>query len=251
MIAAAMLFWFASADELYQRGVELFQAGKPDAAVEPLREAVRLAPRHAAAWKALGVAYAAQTDYAAAEQPFEQACRLEPRLVDACYYYGRNLYALNKFEPALAALEKALAVDPSSWRVHAGIAQAAEAVGSAAQAESAFQIAIRLFSASPADRRGRPEDDPRVHYGVFLFRQGKPEAAVEPLTQAVHDRPTSGKAHFELGRSLYQTGKLEEAAGHLSRAVELNHGQAAQLLLGKTLLRLGRREEAAKYLHAQ
>jgi Flp pilus assembly protein TadD len=249
MLAAVLLFWLQPAEELYRRGVQSFEKGEPEAAIESLRAAVKEQPQHAKAWKALGVVYAAQANYSEALWPFEQACILDARLEDACYFFGRALYALNRFEPSIAVLEKALSVDRKPWRVHQGIAQAAEALGQTKQAYASFRAAMRLHSAAPPDQRSRRDDDPRIHFGVFLFRQGRVAQALEPLEEVVRERPDSGKAHFELGRCLYQSGRLEEAAKALHRAVDLHFGAPARLLLGKTLLRLGRVEEAGKHLH--
>jgi tetratricopeptide (TPR) repeat protein len=240
----------ASADELYRQGIEAFQAGRHDAAIVALTEASKAAPRNAQTWKALGVVHASRSDYERADQPFERACSLAPDLVDACYYYGRNLYAMNRFEPSLAALRKALPKDRRPWLVHLGIAQALEALGRDAEAAREFDVAVRTWSAAPRDARGTADYDPRMHQAVFLFRQGKVADALGPARAAVADFPSAGRPRFELGRVLYQLGELETAAAELEKAVAYGHGSPAHLLLGKTYLRLGRAADAEKHLAA-
>jgi tetratricopeptide (TPR) repeat protein len=248
MIALAALLLFASAEELYKRGVDLFQNGKADAAAASLTEAARLAPGNAQIWKVLGVVYASSADYERAREPFEKACSLAPRLEDACYFHGRNLYALNRFVPALEALEKALARDRNAPKIHLGVAQTHEALGNAEQAERAFRTAIRESEKLPANARGNPEFDPRVHYALFLFRQGKQAEALPFAQAAVASAPESARARYELGRILYHLDKLGEAEAELKKAVELGFGPPAELMLGKALVRLGREAEAQRYL---
>jgi Flp pilus assembly protein TadD len=244
----AALLLAASPDELYRRGVDSFQKGDFTHAAEALSEAARLAPRNAQIWKVLGVVYASSGDYERALEPFERACSLEPSLPDACYYHGRNLYALNRFAPALPALEKALAGDRNSPKIHLGLAQAHEALGQAEAAEKSFRTAIQGHEKLPLSARGNPEFDPRVHYALFLFRQGKPADALAPAQAAASDAPNSAKARYELGRILYHLDKLTEAEAELREAVRLGFGAAAELMLGKTLRRLGRESEAGPYL---
>ena len=240
----------ASADEWYRKGVTAFQAGQYDSAVAALTEAIKGAPGNAQSWKVLGVVHASRGDYERADEPFKQACSLAPTLVDACYYYGRNLYALNRFDPALAALRKALPRDARPWRVRLGIAQALEALGRGAESAKEFEAAVAAWRASPRDQRGTAEFDPRMHQAVFLFRQGRAEEALAPARAAVEEFPSAGRPRFELGRVLYQLGQVEAAAAELEKAVAFGYGPTAHLLLGKAYLRLGRTADAEKHLAA-
>jgi Flp pilus assembly protein TadD len=240
-ILAALLL-LASAEELYKRGVELFQQGQTEQAAAALGEAARLAPRNPQVWKVLGVVYASAGDYERALEPFEKACSIAPGLEDACYYHGRNLYALNRFGPALDALGKALARDRDSPKVHLGIAQSQEALGKAEVAEREFRTAIAGYQKLAPGARGSPDFDPRVHYALFLFRQGRIAEAEPPARSAVADSPTSARARYELGRVLYHLGQLNEAEAELRQAVSLGFGPPAELMLGKTLARMGRQE---------
>jgi tetratricopeptide (TPR) repeat protein len=245
----ALVAFALSAAELYQQGTVLFQTGKIPEAAQSFQEASRLAPKDARIWKALGVCYAAQADYERANEPFKQACTLDPSLDDACYFFGRNLYALNRFEPALPALNKALRASRQPWRVHLGIAQANEGLANPRDAEPAFRKAVSLFEALPSNARGRPDFDPRVHYATFLYRQGRLDEALRAAEEAATTWPEYGRAHYEVGRILYQQGKLEPAAASLEKAVKHGGGAAAHLLLGQVYLRLGRTGDAERHLN--
>ncbi|HYP06264.1 MAG TPA: tetratricopeptide repeat protein, partial [Bryobacteraceae bacterium] len=180
MILELALAAFAlSATELYQHGIALFEKGDPQAAAHRFEEARALAPKDARIWRALGVSYAAMLDHQRATEPFRQACTLDPALTDACYYYGRNLYALNRFEPAIAALNKGMRAARSPWQVHLGLAQAYEGLGDAKQSEPAYRKAIAMFEAVPRQERGRPDFDPRLRLAIFLYRQGRADDALQ------------------------------------------------------------------------
>lgn len=239
---------FQTGQAWYEKGLALFDAGQSAAAIEPLRRAVELDRGHARAWKALGVAYARQGNYQMAQLPFRNACELAPRLEDACYFAGRASYALNQFEAALDAFSKALQHDSRPWRVQQGIAQAQEALGQSKAAERHFRTAITLNARAPRDERMRPDEDPRVLYAVFLFRQGRANDALESLTAVIADYPDAARARLEMGRTLYHLGRFPEAATHLERATTLDRDSGtAHLMLARTYLRLGRDADAQRH----
>jgi len=232
------ILWTAQAD--VDRAVSLWRQGKPAAAEAALRAIVSATPANAAAWKWLGVVHASRSEHELAENPFREACRLAPADPDACYFHGRNLYLLNRFESALAVLEKTLPDDPQPWRIHLAMAQSLEALGRDAESEKQFHASI---AAGP--KPGRPEDDPRLHYGVFLLRQGRTADSLEALEQA----PPSARSLSTQGRALSQLGRLNDAAARLEKAIGLDSRDwNAHLLLGNVYQRLGRVADANRHL---
>lgn len=250
MSAIVLLMAALSAAELYRQGAALFEKGAFTEAAQRFEEAQRLNPKDANTAKALGVSYAAAGEYERADEPFSRACAINPSLEDACYYYGRNLYALNRFEPAIAALRKAMPSSRQKWRVHLGIAQAFEGLAQPTQAEPEFRTAVTFFEALPDKERGRPDFDPRVHYATFLYRQGRLPEALQSAHRVIASWPEYGRGHFEAGRILHQQGKLKEASDALEKAVKTGAGAPAHLLLGSVYLRLGRAAEAERHLTA-
>lgn len=223
----------------YRQGVALIEKGQIQAAIAPLRRAVRAAPQNAQAWKALGVAYASLGEYDTAREPFQQACERNSKLEDACYFLARALYATNRFEASLEALAKALAVDKRPYRVRLAMAQSQEALGRAAEAESNFRAAIALGGAG--------DDKPGVAYGVFLIRQGRVEESIPPLETVLKRFPDSAAANLEMGRALYQLNRLNKAIELLERAVKLDPASAqAHLLLSRAYFEAGRDTEGQR-----
>jgi tetratricopeptide (TPR) repeat protein len=240
---AGLAFFLPAQDaaSLYREGLRLFAEGKPEAAAASLEQSVRIQPTNAAAWKALGVVYASRGDYERAEPAFRNACERQPSLADACLYYGRSLYLLDRFVTAIDTLRRAL---KSSETVegHRLLALSLEAAGRTAEAEPEFAAALRLGGKTP------PDEDPGIDYGVFLYRQGRTVEALAPLGAAVERHPDSGRAHLELGCVLLSLDRLDEAARHLERSLALHDSARAHQLLGKTYLRQGKPEAAEVHL---
>src|SRR5229473_1450650 len=246
-IAVFLVAEFAAAaqdsEQLYQLGARLFAEHQPAAAIQALERSVALKPSHATAWKALGVVHAAQGDFDLAEKPFRNACELQPAFRDACLYYGRTLYLLNRFQPALEVLRRTLRDDQRNSQIYRLMALSLEALGETAEAASAFQNAVRLDRASP------PNDDPGIDYGVYLFRQGRAEQSLEPLESVLKRHPDASRAHLELGCILLSLDRLSDSQLHLERACALDpNSSRSHLLLGKVYLRLGKTEAAEEHL---
>jgi Tfp pilus assembly protein PilF len=167
----------------------------------------------------------------------------DPALADACLYFGRTLYLLDRFEPALDVLRRAIERDPQNAQLHRIAALSSEGAGRTEDAEAAFRQAMRLKSV------GVPDEDPSIDYGVFLFRQGRAAEALAPLEDAAKRLPRASRAHLELGCVLLAVDRVPEAAAELERAVAIDSRlQRAHLLLGKAYLRMGKADLAQQHL---
>jgi protein O-GlcNAc transferase len=230
---------FAQASD-YDLGVARFEKGDLAGAVPFLTRAAAARPKDAQVWKALGVAYAAQKMYREAERPLARSCELDRTLEDACYFYARALYALDRYEPSIQVLRR---VGGNSWKVQLGMAQALEALGRADDAERQFRL-------SRETSRGN-DPGPGIGFGLFLMRQGRSAEAIPVLDEVLQRFPNSADAHTYLGRALLDNGRAEDAIPHLERAVALAAGSAqAHLLLAKAYVRQGRAEQAQAHFDA-
>lgn len=217
----------------YEQGVSLIEKGQFDAAILLLTRASAARANDARVHKALGVAHAARGDYELAEPSFAKACGLDAKLPDACYYHGRALYALNRFEPSITALRKAA----PGWRASLGIAQSLEALDRASDAEAEFRKALAMC------RDADPQ--PAVALGVFLIRQGRQTEAFAPLEAVVKQHPKSAEAHTQFGRVLLDRGDHAAALDHLKQAVAIDPKSAqAHLLLANAYIHVGRPQDA-------
>jgi tetratricopeptide (TPR) repeat protein len=191
--------------------------------------------------KAAGVRAAQQNNYSEAARQFGEACRLQPSLKDVCYYQGRALYYSNRFKDAIGPLEKSIMIGESAARAHSTIAECFEALGKPPEAEQAHRQAIRE----------EPNPEYWVRFAIFLFRQGRANEAVEPLSQALKIQPDNFEANREMGRVLFEQDKLESALEFLNKALRARpQDTQAHLLAAKVCQRLGKSAEAAEHLKA-
>jgi tetratricopeptide (TPR) repeat protein len=227
----------------FERGSGLFRRGKFREALEAFEQAVAKAPT-ANHLKALGTVHAAMENYLAAEGPLGQACALNPNEEDACYYHGRSLYALDRYEASLVSLGKAKAGGSRPWRVSLAIGQALEALGRAAEAEAEYRKSILEAPSKPANA---DMDNPRADYGLFLYRQGRIEEAIGMLDAAVKT-DASPRALYLSGRAYLQAGRLKEALARLEMAIQRNPAYAeAHNSISQAYRRLGRLEDAERH----
>ncbi len=218
-----------AAEQAYRQGVSLLESGRAEEAIPLLEQAAKIEPKNALYWKALGVAHAGLLDYRGSLEPFRQACTLDPRLLDVCYYSGRAFYAADQYDKAIAPLQKALHADAVKGRAETALGQCYEALGDAVEAEKHFRSAL-----SRNDAAGQQA---RLAYSRFLVRQGRPREAVAIAEAAQH--PETPDSRYELALALSQCDRLQEAAAALQRALQLNpQHEAARVLLAKVRARL-------------
>lgn len=230
------IFWFILAVQAstLEQGLALLAQGRANDALPSLTKATEGASANAVAWKALGVAHASLGHYEQAEPAFAQACRLAPKLADACYFEGRALYALNRFEASIAALEKA--EDGAKTRL--GIGQALEALGRFDEAERAMRAAIDHTPAAS------------VALGLLLLRTGRAAQAETILTQTALKFPDAADARLQLARALMERSAFDLAIPHLESALKLSPNAQAHLLLAKAYTRTGRPQDAMPHFEA-
>ena len=209
-------------------------------------ESALRAPTTASEWKERGVEMITQRKPEAALAAFSKACDLDRKEEDACYYLGRQLLDLGRYQEAIAPFDIAVRAAPRAklGRTHRAAALNLVALGSLEKAENHFKEAVRA-NRGPESARAEALTD----YGAFQFRQARSSEALSTLEQAVKIAPEFPRAHAELGRVLLHMNKPKQAAEALERAVELDsRSSGVRLLLGRTYLLLGRRAEGERYL---
>ncbi len=159
-----------------QRGLDAFRQRDLPAAERELLMAAREQPDSARAWKSLGMTYIAEEKYEPAEDPCRQACDLDSREENACYYLGRVEFTLGRFDKSLAAYGKALTSGADRGRVLLGMALTYEAMSKPREAERYYKEAIAAGEARS-----------KVDYGLFLFKQGRGEDGLKILRGAGAD----------------------------------------------------------------
>jgi Flp pilus assembly protein TadD len=168
------------------------------------------------------------------------------------YLLGLALRRDGRAEEAVAALENAARVDPSSVKARVNLARA---LCDAGRHEEALGVVIGVSEGEGAGvdawnvrgrallNLGRLDEaigafeaaigiEPKSAWalnnlGYALIRSGRHAEAVEPLETAVGIRPETGLFHNNLGMAYERTGRYAEALASYRRAVELGGGDRA------------------------
>lgn len=135
--------------------------------------------------------------------------------------YAQALVLLHEAESAIANRDELSGLISSAYL----------GLGYQLLAENAFAEAQENF------QEGRRYDDRRLGLwqgeAISLYRQGRYEAAVALLNEAIGLAAENSNLHALLGRSYYAAGHMQESIDSLIRAVELGGGEEVIVLLEK------------------
>jgi len=128
---------------------------------------------------------------------------------DFLYELGQCYLRNNRFDDALRKLQAADRIKPGTDYIIDRIAQAYIKKGEFATAE-------RVYEQIPSHRR-RPFIS--QHLGMLHVAQGQHEKAIPHLQIALRKQPENHNIHYSLGTAQEATGKIREAHGSYTRAV--------------------------------
>jgi spermidine synthase len=132
-----------SAATYYHLGLRYLRNDEPKAAVDALKQAVRLRPEHATAYFFLGLAYASQEANPEAEAAYQRAIELAPDNAQAYNYLGLVYQRQRRYREAVQAYRQAIAKAPDYAAAYANLAATYEASGEMEQALSAYRDALQ------------------------------------------------------------------------------------------------------------
>ena len=195
-------------------------------AAEPPRFPHRLASGRPELWSVLSgisvllhttVALATQSgprDRRAGSDPAQRAVALQAhRAAPMILGYADLLHQQD--EPALAEMERAVALAPQQAWAYAGLAQGLSMVGRTEEALRAAEQAQRLQTSGPADEY-------RLSVGIAYYFAGRPEEAMAPLKQYFARYPNILGARLTLAAVYSELGKDAEARAEAEEVLRLN-----------------------------
>jgi predicted Zn-dependent protease len=145
-------------------------------------------------------------------ESYRRATRERPDDAEAAFLLGAVEAALGAWPRAVAALERAVALDPTSVAARADLGVALAAQGETKRAEGVL-----------AEARQLAPDDPHVLYGlgeVYLESERLAEA-VRVLHEAVQRAPQRWRPYHSLGTAYGRRGQEMEGHTYLGRAFHL------------------------------
>lgn len=123
--------------------------GRPDLAMESIRQALELDPELVPARVDLGVHLAQARDPEAAEEEFLRALEDGPYHAKAQYNYGTFLLQSGRYQEAASRFRRAIALSPRYLKAHLALVATHVALGQGAEAQAAYQELARLAPGSP------------------------------------------------------------------------------------------------------
>lgn len=242
---AIVLLWAQSPDPeaLSARALEMAQQRRFSEAEQLWKQALQISPKLYSAAFNLGYMYHSQRQPAKAEPYLIQAVAANPKEFSARYLLGMVFSQTGRIDEALKQWRAALALRPNDVKL---MQVMAVEYGKARYFREAAAVAERGLTLKT--------DDPSLYLIAIKAHQDSNdhEAALKVAGQMVRSFPELGRANFEYAYELNRTGRPEEAAPFLKKAMEADPTYEEPFFLhGEILSRASRWDESiAAYRHA-
>jgi protein O-GlcNAc transferase len=207
-------------DALYLFGCLLQQTNNHLGARDVLRSAVAASPEQSEYHYALGLALSAMHDHEEAARVFERAVALDPQNADAFAALGRALRILDaKSKDAAAHLQRAFKLSPVDSALGCDLADSLLDLGRLSEAANTYQQVLNL-----------DQNLARAWYGCGCAENTRQEygAARDCFARAVLLEPDWLEARHNLGRALYELGRVSEAFEEFSPCAQMDRDGAEQ-----------------------
>ena len=208
-VASSLLYTFFDAREL-----NLIQAEIAS------RKALDLAPQLAEAHLSRAIAAWLSEKAEEAEAEFEAAIKLDPKLFEAFYFYGRTRRAQGRHADAVRLLARASLLRPEDFQAPAFLGGEYAAMGMRVEATAARRRAVKLIE----QRLDLNPDDARAWNlgATTLAKLGNEPRAIEFATRSLSIDPEDPMVLYNVACVYSLIGKPQEALAHLESAI--SHG---------------------------
>ena len=222
-------------------GLALIRLGRYDEAGRSLRRALAIDPKHKIALQNTAVLLMQRGDYDQASEKYRETLAIDPDFVMAHGGLGEALFAMERYEEAVAAATAALDLGPDArirGALHRLLGRSNRALRRFDSAERHFRSAMEL----------EPQDAaPLFELSRLRREQQRREEAEDYLRRARELLPSDTSALQRVAEELRKQGLREEALAAYRAVLELDPDHAfAHGGMGHALFDLGRYEEAAE-----
>jgi superkiller protein 3 len=214
-------------------GEMLLRTGEFEAASKELKTVVQLDSNSAGAHEGLGLIYLQQGRLDDAAEEFKHALSLRPGYVDAQKGLARVLASQHKWNEAVSLLKRVVAVKPNSSEDAFALGTALANAGDKLGATEQFARARELSNHLLTLLRAKGDGN----LGISLRNEGKLQEAADAFRRAITDDPTFCEAHDDLGEVLWMQKDMAGALPEFQSAVRCDPNSAMALNnLGSALL---------------
>jgi putative PEP-CTERM system TPR-repeat lipoprotein len=229
-----------SAPLLSLRGDALMATGKADEAKQAYDQALAVNPNSGEALVGLARHAMAVNDRDAAERYTADAVSKDANNPEVWMFRAAMLRFTGKPDEALAAYDKALALDPKHRTAHSEKAYIDISRGKFAEAKTEIDAAEKAAPGSLLVTYTR---------ALYEFSQGKFAAAEEAVQKVLKSAPDHMPSVLLAGASEMNLGSTQQAEQHLRKYLESNPNDVyARKLLAQTLLKSAQPADAAAAL---
>lgn len=178
--------------------------------------AVKLAPDFARAHAARGVAWLMEKEFMKAEDSFERAVELHPRLFDAWFWYARTCFQQGRLKKAIELFEKAAEVQPDDYQTPLLLRQAYLSLG---EVEKAQEVAKRGIGLAQEHLRLNRKDARAIYLACgSMIQLGMYKQAMEWAERALAVNPEDPMINYNVACCFAQAGEPDRAMDCLEKA---------------------------------
>ena len=205
-----------SADGHFLLGYVLYRENKPRDSLTEYTLGAHLRKPDANDLAIVAMDYVLLHDYPDADKWLTQATSWNPDNGLYWYYLGRTKYNENRFQEAVDAFSKCLALHPRDIRAEYNLGLSYVGLDRNDDAVTAYQTAIAW-----QEHDAQQDPQPYLDLGILRAQQGHAEQAIPDLQKAVELDMRNPRAHEELGRAYEQVRDLVRAGSEIEKAISL------------------------------
>ena len=221
-------------------GYILFKQQNATASLAEYTEGAKYRTPAAADLEVVGSNYVLLKDYADADKWFSKAVQWNPQDALGWYYLARTKYNENRFEEAIAAFQKCLALNGKDVKAEDNLGLSYEGLNRVEDAISAYRAAISWQADVPAKDAG-----PYLNLGSLLTDNEKAAEGLTYLISAAAIAPSDFRVHRALGKAYGHLDQNQKAREELEKAVALAPENAPiHFMLSQIYRKLGMTEKS-------
>jgi tetratricopeptide (TPR) repeat protein len=218
-VKSVLLLAPGNTDALNIMAVDELKLGHPDSAEALLSKSLETAPAQIQVYAKLAGLALKRNDPAAAERVLKLGIAAAPTSSEPHSLLAHYYLVTHRAAEAEVQFQRAAEMSPQSGATLVDLGQVQNDSGKADAAEKTFQKASGL-----SDKRYKA-----VH-AIFLWEQGKKDAAIRELAGLVKTDPTNRSARTQLVAAYLASGRAPEAMVFLTSALKNNHRDVEALV---------------------
>jgi len=201
-------------------GWNAYQEGRIVEALHDYTAAVELSPDDPALWYDVGCLHAMNHEPEPAKAAFERALRLQPRLAEAYDGLGQYYELRGNFAVARELYATAASLNPANPRLVRHLSRILLQLHEEPAARRALQDLVAMDASDMTAR---------YLLGLLALRAGQPDMAISEFRKVVEHDPDHAQAWSGLGLAYARIGDLERASGAIEHARLLDPESAGTL----------------------